>query len=320
MFKISTVILLIISIFLIHSCEKDKPTLPSIVTVPVTEISNITATSGGEIISDGRGDIVLQGICWGTDTIPTIRKNIALDSTEVDSFTCKMAGLNPNTTYYVRAFATNNAGTGYGSVMSFTTQNYGTVGDIDGNIYNIVPIGTQIWMAENLKTTKYKNGASIPLVTDKAAWSSLTTPGYCWYNNEEAAYKNTYGALYNWYTANTGILCPAGWHVPTDAEFTTLTTYLGGEGSAGAKMKEAGITHWANPNTGATNESGFLGLPGGCLYKGGSWDNIGLYGGWWSSTWYYPHAYSRTLVYNRTTISRYNADEETGFSVRCLKD
>jgi hypothetical protein len=121
MFKISTVILLIISIFLIHSCEKDKPTLPSIVTVPVTEISNITATSGGEIISDGRGDIVLQGICWGTDTIPTIRKNIALDSTEVDSFTCKMAGLNPNTTYYVRAFATNIAGIGYGSPISFTT-------------------------------------------------------------------------------------------------------------------------------------------------------------------------------------------------------
>lgn len=135
--------------------------------------------------------------------------------------------------------------------------------DIEGNVYQTVIIGTQVWMAENLRTTKYNDGSSIPLVTEAAAWDDLNSPGYCWYDNDSINYKDTYGALYNWNAINTGKLAPVGWHVATDADWTTLTTYLGGDSIAGGKLKEQGTSHWAIPNTGASNTSGFTGLPAG---------------------------------------------------------
>src|SRR5450759_4787246 len=116
-----------------------------------------------------------------------------------------------------------------------------TVKDIDGNVYKTVTIGKQVWMVENLKTTKYNDGITIPLVIDNTAWTDLITPKYSWFNND-IANKEVYGALYNWYTVNTNKLCPKGWHIPTDEEWTTLTTYLGGEGVAGGKLKETGTT------------------------------------------------------------------------------
>jgi len=143
--------------------------------------------------------------------------------------------------------------------------NYGTMTDQDGNVYKTVTIGTQTWMAENLRTTKYNDGTIIPNVIDGEEWTIQTTGVYCTYNNT----FNTdtivaYGHLYNWYTVNTGLLAPEGWHVPTDAEWTTLTDYLGGEDIAGAKLKETGITHWNRPNElETTNETGFTALPGG---------------------------------------------------------
>ena len=163
-------------------------------------------------------------------------------------------------------------------MLSIATQG---VTDYDGNHYSSVLIGSQIWMAENLKTIKYNDGTAIPLVTDATEWSNLTTHGYCWYNNDEATYGDTYGALYNWYTVETGNLCPTGWHVPTDAEWTELIDYLGGESVAGGKLKETGTTHWNSPNPGATNETGFTTLPGGYRadFNGSSGD-IGN-GGYW---------------------------------------
>jgi len=154
-------------------------------------------------------------------------------------------------------------GTAYGTQVSFTTLMSGQFSDIDGNVYNTITIGTQIWMKENLKTTKYNDGSSIPLVTDNTAWINLSTPGYCWYNNDAATYKSAYGAMYNWYTVNTGKICPPNWHVPTDTQWETLITYLGGKIIAGGKMKETGTAHWTSPNIGATNETGFTALPGG---------------------------------------------------------
>ncbi|MBI5010148.1 MAG: fibrobacter succinogenes major paralogous domain-containing protein, partial [Bacteroidia bacterium] len=137
------------------------------------------------------------------------------------------------------------------------------VSDIDGNVYQTVTIGTQVWMKENLKTTKLNDGIALPNVIDNAAWAALTTTGYCWYNNDATTYKSTYGALYNWYAVNTGKLCPIGWHVPSDDEWTLLTTFRGGYSVAGGKLKETGTLHWTSPNTGATNETGFTALPGG---------------------------------------------------------
>jgi uncharacterized protein (TIGR02145 family) len=195
------------------------------------------------------------------------------------------------------------------------------VTDGDGNVYISVTIGTQVWMKENLKTTKYNDGTAIPLVTDGAVWEALTTPGYCWYNNDATTYKATYGALYNWYAVNNGKLCPTGWHVPTDAEWTTMTTYLGGEDVAGGKLKEIGLTHWQSPNTEATNETGFTAVPSGGRYMDGAFALIGGNGSWWSSSEYLTtDAYYRWVGFDSPTVSRTNGNSHCGFSVRCLKD
>jgi uncharacterized protein (TIGR02145 family) len=195
------------------------------------------------------------------------------------------------------------------------------VTDIDGNVYDTVTIGKQEWMVENLKTTKYNDGKSIPLVTGSHAWSILTTPGFCWYNNDAAAYTGTYGVIYNWYAVNSGNLCPMGWHVPADEEWTTLTTYLGGENAAGGKLKESGTSHWVNPNDGATNLSGFTALPGGYRQDDGSFYNINDDANWWSSTMSNTNsALGRNVNYNYSYVTRDSYIKRFGFSVRCLKD
>ncbi len=198
----------------------------------------------------------------------------------------------------------------------------GNVTDVDGNVYNTVKIGEQCWMKENLETTKYNDGTAIPLVTDNAAWTNLTTPGYCWYNNDAATYKSTYGALYNWYAVNTAKLCPAGWYVPSDVEWTTLTDYLGGESIAGGKMKEAGYSHWFSPNTGADNSSGFSVLPSGYRYlSGGSFDDLGYDADIWSSSEVNgSYAWYRFLDYRYADVGRNGFSKTGGFSARCLKD
>jgi uncharacterized protein (TIGR02145 family) len=196
-----------------------------------------------------------------------------------------------------------------------------TVTDIDGNVYHIITIGTQEWLVENLKTTRYNDGTPIPLVTDSTGWANLTTPGYCWYNND-AANKDIYGAIYNWYTVNTGILAPTGCHVPTDAEWTTLTTFLGGESIAGGKLKETGTTHWQSPNTGATNESGFTALPGGHRDINGTFSAMGTDGYWWSSTEYGTtgKVWYRNMNYNYPGVVTVSNNKKNGQSVRCVKD
>jgi uncharacterized protein (TIGR02145 family) len=197
----------------------------------------------------------------------------------------------------------------------------GFVSDIDGNIYKTIKIGTQTWMAENLRVGRYRTGGSIPLVTNDATWANLTTPGYCWYDNNEFLYKGTYGALYNWYTVNTGNLCPSGWHVPTDAEWTTLITYLGGETVAGGKLKETGTAHWTSPNTGATNETGYTALPGGVRGSDGIYSHIGGLGYWWSPTEYSTtHVWNRVMTDDYSGVRRIYFNKRYGFSVRCLKD
>jgi uncharacterized protein (TIGR02145 family) len=193
--------------------------------------------------------------------------------------------------------------------------------DLDGNSYNTIRIGTQVWMTENLKTTRYNNGNPIPDITDNTAWGDLTTSGYCWYNNQEAANKATYGALYNWYTVSIGNLCPTGWHVPTDAEWTTLTTYLGGAGVAGGKLKEAGTMHWTSPNTGATDETHYTALPGGVRFSNGTFNYFGGLGQWWSVSEYDVNsAMSWDVTYINGSAHGGSCNKKFGTSVRCLRD
>jgi uncharacterized protein (TIGR02145 family) len=212
-----------------------------------------------------------------------------------------------------------------------------TVTDIEGNVYNTITIGTQVWMVENLKTTKYNDGTVIPLVTDDIAWGNLITPGYCWYNNDAVTNKNTYGALYNWYTVNTAKLAPKGWHVPTDAEWTTFENYLIANGynydgsTSGDKYAKslAATTDWVtNYGTGTigndltkNNRSGFSALPGGFRSLNGTFNLLGFFGNWWSSTedstdgaWY------RNVSYDGSYVDRGSGGGQGGFSVRCVRD
>ncbi|MEI6089178.1 MAG: fibrobacter succinogenes major paralogous domain-containing protein [bacterium] len=187
--------------------------------------------------------------------------------------------------------------------------------------YESVTIGTQVWMAKNLDVDHYSNGDPIPEVKDSAQWAKLTTGAWC-YNNNDPALGAVYGKLYNWYAVNDSRgLAPDGWHLPSDEEWTTLSTYLGGDSIAGGKLKEAGTTHWQSPNTGATNETGFSALPGRYRNNGGTFSVIGYYGYWWSSTELdTTNAWNKTLNYYNSRLGRYNSNKEDGFSVRCVKD
>ena len=324
---ITPLLLMGVLLMLTNSCKKDDndPTgqIPVLTTTAVSNINPTTASCGGNITSDGGATVTVRGVCWSTNQNPTIADSKTTDGTGAGSFTSNITGLTAGTIYYVRAYATNSAGTGYGSAMSFTTQGgtTGTVTDIDGNVYNTVTIGTQVWMVENLKTTKYRDGTSIPNVTDNISWSNLTTGAYCDYSNTPSN-SATYGKLYNWYAAtNAHNIAPTGWHVPTDADWTTLTTYLGGEGVAGGKLKETGTTHWQSPNIGATNETGFTALPGGIRNYNGSFDYIGSHGYWWSATESgAASAWLRFMGFSYSYVFSYGANKELGFSVRCVRD
>ncbi len=195
-----------------------------------------------------------------------------------------------------------------------------TVTDIDGNIYHFVTIGTQVWMTENLNVTHYRDGMPIAHITDNATWNNLTTGAYCNFENSEVN-ASTYGRLYNWYALVDGLfITPPGWHIPSDAEWTTLTTYLGGESSAGGKLKEQGTVHWETPNNGATNEKGFTALPGG-IRIAGVFDNLGVYGYWWSSSEINASdALFRDIDYLNSDIYRASNSKSIGLSVRCIKD
>ena len=196
--------------------------------------------------------------------------------------------------------------------------------DIDGNIYATVKIGNQVWMAENLKTTKYKNGDLIGTTTPAALdIYGESMPKYQWAYDGNEDNVATYGRLYTWYTiTDSRGVCPTGWHVPTDGEWTELTNYLSGESVAGGKLKESGTIHWASPNTGANNESGFTALPGGSRTAAGVFNYIGSLGFWWSATEEYTdYAWYRIMYYNGSNVYRdYDYGSKDGFSVRCIKD
>jgi uncharacterized protein (TIGR02145 family) len=195
------------------------------------------------------------------------------------------------------------------------------VTDIDGHTYNTVIIGTQEWMAENLKTSIYLNGDQIANVSDGTLWSGLTTGAWAYYNNE-SQYECPFGKLYNWYAvADPRHVCPSGWREPTETDWATLIEYLGGESSAGGKMKSTGTSLWISPNTDATNESGFTGLPGGYRFINGTFSLIGLYGFWWSPSEHgIADAWSRTLDYSGGGAASSTNNKRYGFSMRCIKD
>lgn len=261
------------------------------------------ARVGGQIFLANEGEFSIQTCAMGEYSLRTF------DTSNPD--TIKVSGL--------ISVQVESGGAEVGSLET-CSEIYGSVTDIDGNVYATVLIGEQWWMAENIKTTRFADGSEIPHVTDNTEWSDLSTPGWCNYENS-VVNDIVYGKLYNWFTVNDPRnVCPTGWHVPTDNELTVLIDFLGGEDIAGSKMKR--ITGWNAPNTNATNESGFSGLPGGYRSSlSGGFSNVGAYGHWWSSTeGDTDFAWSRNLFYFNDTANRFFEDWQNGFSVRCVKD
>lgn len=200
-----------------------------------------------------------------------------------------------------------------------------TVKDIDGNVYNTVVIGTQVWMAENLKVTHYRNGDPIPKLTDQIDWQNNNSGAYCNYANADSN-AIVYGSLYNWFAVNDARkLAPLGWHIPTEEEWFTLQNFLGDYTVAGGKMKKANSIFWMNPNSGADNSSGFSGLPGGIRGApsyGDFWSK-GYYGFWWAAneTKDNPlYASYWSLRYNSSSTMWSNIFKTCGLSIRCIKD
>jgi hypothetical protein len=316
--KITTILFIFIGYVLTtSSCKKNRDAIPTLGTLDVLAIFPTSAVSVCYISEDA--GVINCGVCWSTSQNPTIVPNKTLDyykipdflvyyinwGTPNSTFTSHITGLTANTTYYIRAYATNNSGTGYGQQIQFTTPlditgEAGTIIDIDGNTYSTIGIGGQRWMAEDLKTTKFNDGTYIPLVPDSLKWGLLTTPGYCWYNND-STYKKTYGALYNGYSIQTGKLCPTGWHIPAIKEWFTLAYYLGGE-----------------------FETGFAALPEGCRFSIGRFLFLGDRSIWWGSE-STQDIYSLSYCYLRNSsiaIDYFhdNDEKKSGYSVRCLKD
>lgn len=315
---------------ILSSCEKD-PALPTdttdtnllalVTTTKVTSITGSTAQTGGTITDDGGGEITARGVCWSAFANPAVLDAHTSDGVGTGSFSSSITGLTPEKKYYVRAYAINDAGIAYGQEVSFDTDwgERGTFTDIrDDKDYEWVRIGDQFWMAENL--------GYLPSVNPNGEGDTADLYYYVFdYEgsnvSEAKATSNyqSYGVLYNWPAAM--VSCPEGWHLPTDAEWTELSDYMGGASYAGGKLKEAGTTHWLEPNTGATNESGFTALPGGSRQYTDHIILIGYYGTWWSASAFSSNcAWSRSMSYYYSYVCRYSGSVEDAFSVRCLRD
>jgi uncharacterized protein (TIGR02145 family) len=305
--------------------------LPTVTTTTVSGILSTQATSGGNVTSSGGGSVTARGVAYGTSQNPTTLGLTTVNGSGTGVFTSSMAGLSPTTLYYVRAYATTSAGTAYGSQVSFTTTavpficGTNTVSDVDGNVYNTVQIGAQCWTQSNLKVSKYRNGDNISTGLGNTVWSNTTSGAYAIYNNDPVN-DGLYGKLYNHFAAmDSRGLCPTGWHVPTDGEWTTLETFLGGSSVAGGALKST-VTQptpggWLAPNSGATNSSGFAAGPGGKRDSDGAYTLLGTHGYWWSSSTSGFNGWYRYLGYNGGGIYRLlNVDRRGGYSVRCVKD
>ena len=312
---------LILVILLIYSCSTTSDgntAITAVVPAPPENLTGVISTTAINLTWTDRstnetGFKIERKLVGGTFEV--------IGTTATDIATFSNIGLTPGTTYIYRVYSYNEGGKSpvYSNELTLTT--YSTIPS--------VTIGTQTWTTKNLDVATYSDGTLIPQVTE-TAWASLTTGAWCYYNNDPAN-RSIYGKLYNWY-AVAGIhdtdpntpnkkLAPTGYHIPSDAEWTTLTTYLGGESIAGGKMKATGTSLWNAPNTDATNSSGFTGLPGGFRYLYGSFNYVGNYGYWWSSSETgTAYTWIRVLYYNNGTAGRGDANRTFGCSVRCLRD
>ncbi len=301
---------------------------PTLTTSQVEISSETLVITGGNISSDGGYPVTQRGVCWSVNSQPTINDKRTNDGNGNGVFTSNISGissLNVNTTYYLRAYAMNTKGISYGNELSFIIYLNvpgPTVYDVDGNQYSSKKIGTQVWMGENLKVTKYRNGNSIQEVTDNIAWRNLTSGAFCNFDNNTAN-GNIYGKLYNYYAiADNRKLCPTGWHVPTKEEWNTLFNFLGGGLNAGIKLKEQGTAHWNLAR--GSNTTGFTALAGSFRGDNGFFYNSVKHSAWWWTSTEYNTTFPWSVFLGDDGITFQTTDnyhdKRAGQSVRCIKD
>jgi uncharacterized protein (TIGR02145 family) len=316
-----TLLLIFSGFFILTTCKKVEKVM-MVTTGTISDADFNSVKISGQIIDLGEG-ATQYGHYYSkipNETNYGIKTQLGTPS-KTGTFTSQLTGLAAGTNYYIKAYISDRTKTVYGKEIIFSTVQQ--LADIDGNIYQIVSIGTQVWMKENLKVTKYRNGNIIG-TTFPASLNILneTAPKYQWAYFGDESIVATYGRLYTWYaiTDSRGI-CPTGWHVPSDNEWTTLTNYLGSESTAGGRLKETGYIHWVTPNTGATNESGFTALPGGYRTANGNFVYIDYCAIWWSATEYnILNGWYRYLDNTSTIVYINGSNKSDGYSVRCIKD
>ena len=292
-------------------------------TIQLTSLKDFGLSAFAYInIPDSGGKTITQrGIVYSTTENPTTLNDKILSGTGIGEFSITITGLTQKTTYFVRAFATNEVGTAYSNQIKLTTNTASTtISDIEGNTYNTINIGNQIWMTSNLSTSRFRNGVYIPYILNSTQWATTKSPALSFYNHDNN-FESNYGKQYNWYAvADPQGLCPVGWHIPTNSDWTILSDNLGGLNLAGGRMKNAGTTFWIFPSNG-TNSSGFNGLPGGFRNVDGTFGILLHNAYWWSATDENEQkAFSRSIVYTDNVLSVNSSLKNQGFSVRCLKD
>lgn len=328
------IIYLFALIIIINGCKKNEQDNASIETLVAKNITASSAESGGIISPDGIQTVISRGICWSKKENPTLADNYSSNNDGSGSFKSNIINLNADFTYYARAFYITNEDTVYGNMVEFTTPDYiifnpslqyGTITDVDGNVYKTITIGTQTWMAENLKVTHFRNGEAITNETDLENWGhfQIKTSAYCWYNND-ASNQKIYGAMYNWYAASDNRnIAPLGWHVSSVDDWQTLSSFLGGsQMNNGYRLRETSTAHWISKNFSplATNETGFTALPGGKVTPSPfGFMDIGVgFAYFWTNRGTLDGS---SCVYLASDITIDNLQPNCrGFNVRCVKD
>lgn len=292
--------------------------------VKVGAIKNVGITSmevSGIIVINNPQIIESAGFCWSTLPKPDLTKQSKYCIPGSFGFSCTLSNLEPDSFYFLRAFIITSFDTVFSRTTNFFTHKQDAVPDIDGNYYNTVKTGNQIWLEEDLKTTRLNDGTQIAHDLTDDYWPTRTSPAYSWYGNDSVNFSFPRGKFYNWYTVATNKLCPLGWHVPSTQEWNLLMLFLGGDTVAGGKLKVSGTMFWKYPNYKATNESGFRAFPAGFRKASDGWVHSDMVNHWWCAdilsdstalNWY---VYAGTGVLYRTRNSR-----NMGYSVRCIKD
>lgn len=336
--KLLTFLFIFYLLLIVSSCKKE--TSPTLTTSVSDFYTSRIVKLQANISDDGGNEVSSRGFVWSTNPEPSIANNANMVEVGqgLGSFEYTLNNLLPGTSYYIRAYGTNEIGTSYGNQVLVTTKgnlcgSNPTVTDIEGNIYNVIVIEDDCWMAENLKTTKYNDNTPITNIIENTVWKNSQNAAYCWYNNDES-YKEIYGAMYNYHAVASDKLCPDGWHVPTDDEWKRLEGTIDGNyavgdpiwdtqgwrgSDIGAKLKAG--DDWLATGTG-TDEYGFTALAGGERDgQSGEFQRLNEWGNWWAhKNADESDVFRRYLSSQNNNIARFNCNPASGYSVRCIKD